>query len=74
MTTTRAPQRWAIVTSALVLVLGFVVPDSTALVVIAYLMAIIGPVVMHGLAAYRSLRRWPDGATVALPAASSAGA
>jgi hypothetical protein len=55
-----------------VVVLGYVVPDITALMVVAYLLALVGPVVALGFVAYRSLRRWPGAATVVLAGSGAA--
>lgn len=47
-------------------VLGYVVPDITALMFIAYLLAMIGPVAALGFVVYRSARRWPMWTVVAV--------
>jgi hypothetical protein len=49
-------------------VLGYVVPDITALMFVAYLLALFGPVVGLGVAAYRCARRWPIGTALAVAA------
>jgi hypothetical protein len=55
-----------------VVVLGYVVPDITALMFVAYVLALIGPVALLVLAGYHGLRRWPVGTPLALAVVAAA--
>jgi hypothetical protein len=52
-----------------VIVLGYVVPDITALMVVAYVLALVGPIAVVGVAVVRGARRWPIAAPAVLTVA-----